>query len=138
MTIRATITGRLGKDAEFRTLQDGTPVANFSVASDDRSKKDAPTQWVRCALFGRRAQAVLPYLTKGKQVVIAGTLSMREYQGKDGAARAGLECRVEDVELMGGKSDGGAETSAAPQRSAAPAADFYGQAADGFSDDVPF
>jgi single-strand DNA-binding protein len=117
------IAGNIGKDAELRSLNDGTPVAQFSVA--DSQGRDKPTIWWRCALFGKRAESLAPYLVKGGQVTVTGTVTEREYTDKDGTPRKSMDVRVQDVALQGGKRDQG-ETSA-PARKAA--SDF---------DDPPF
>jgi len=106
-----TIAGNLGKDAETRYLGDGTPVASFSVA--DSQGKDKPTIWWSCSLFGKRAESLAPYLVKGGQVTVTGTVSEREYE-KDGQKRKAMDIRVNDVALQGGKREGtaqGSETS---------------------------
>ena len=78
------IAGNLGKDAEVRYLPDGTAVASFSVA--DSQGKDKPTIWWNASLFGKRAESLAPYLVKGGQVTVTGTVSEREYE-KDGQKR---------------------------------------------------
>jgi single-strand DNA-binding protein len=127
-----TIAGQLGRDAEVRFLPDGTGVASFSVA--DSQGKEKPTIWWRCSLFGKRAESLAPYLTKGQSVTVSGTVTEREYQ-KDGATVKAMEIRVQDVALQGGKRDGAAPAARAPapQRAAAPAGSF-----DDMESDIPF
>ena len=97
-----TIAGNLGKDAEVRYLPDGTAVASFSVA--DSQGKDKPTIWWNASLFGKRAESLAPYLVKGGQVTVTGTVSEREYE-KDGQKRKSMDVRVSDVALQGGKRE---------------------------------
>jgi single-strand DNA-binding protein len=125
-----TIAGVLGKDAETRYLPNGDPVASFSVA--DSQGKDKPTIWWNCSLFGKRAESLAPYLTKGQAVTVSGTITEREYTDKDGTQRKAMEVRVQDVALQGGKRDAQPQ---APQR-AAPAK----AAPSGFDDseEIPF
>lgn len=108
-----TIAGQLGKDAEVRYLPNGDPVTSFSVA--DSQGKDKPTIWWRCSLFGKRAESLAPYLTKGQAVTVSGTVTEREYQ-KDGTTHKAMEIRVQDVALQGGKRD----AAPAPARAQAP------------------
>lgn len=110
-----TVAGQLGKDAEIKYLNNGDPVASFSVA--DSQGKDKPTIWWRCSLFGKRAESLAPYLLKGQAVTVTGTLTEREYTDKDGAQKKAQEVRVNDVALQGGKR----EESAAPAQRQAPA-----------------
>ena len=103
-----TITGNLGKDAELRSLNDGTPFLSFSVA--DSQGRDKPTIWWECALFGKRAESLQQYLTKGQQVTVVGTVSEREWTDRDGDKRKSMSVRVGDLALQGGRRD------AEPQR----------------------
>ena len=120
-----TIAGQLGKDAEVRYLPNGDPVTSFSVA--DSQGRDKPTIWWRCSLFGKRAESLAPYLTKGQAVTVSGTVTEREYTDKDGTQKKAMEVRVQDVALQGGKREGAAPASSpapAPAQSRAPAGGF--------------
>lgn len=92
-----TIAGNIGKSAEVRNTQDGTPIAGFSVAVEDRSGKEKTTVWFECSLWGRRGETLAQYLTKGSKIVVTGELSTREYNGK-----TYLQVRADNVTLMGG------------------------------------
>lgn len=112
-----TITGNVGKEAVRRSLNDGTAVLSFSVA--DNQGKDKPTIWWNCSLFGKRADALQQYLTKGQQVTVIGTVSEREYTDKDGHQRKSMDVRVNDIALQGGRQEGAAQQQAyAPQHPA--------------------
>ena len=90
-------TGNLGNDC--RPGQAGqTPVVNFSVAVKSGYGQNEQTIWVDCALFGNRATALDPYLTKGQTVAVRGELGTREHNGKTYIA-----CKVNDVTLVGSK-----------------------------------
>lgn len=93
----AVFIGRLGKDAELKTLDGGKQVINFSLAVDDGKDK---TLWVDCAKWSEKT-AVLPYLLKGTQVAVTGNVGLRKWDG--GAA---LTCRVLDLKLLGTKTQG--------------------------------
>ena len=125
--------GNLGKDAETRYLQSGDPVVSFSVGVKAGYGDKATTTWARCSMFGKRGEAVAPYLTKGQQVAISGEASLREYTDKQGQQRASLEVRVNDLTLAGGKRE--AQQSPQAPRQQAP------QQSGGFSDmddSIPF
>ena len=134
-----TITGTLGRDMEQRTMPNGDPVGNFSVA--DSQGRDKPTIWWNCQLFGKRVAALAPYLLKGQQVTVAGTVTEREWVDKEGGKRKQMEIRVSDLALQGGKREPSAEP--APAQRAAPAprpapAPSAGSEFDDMTDDVPF
>ena len=109
-----TICGNLGKDVELKFLPSGDPIANFSVA--DSQGKDKQSIWWNCTIFGKRAESLSPYLTKGAVVTVVGSVSEREWTDKDGNKRKSMDVRVNDIALQGGRK----EASEAP-RQAAPA-----------------
>lgn len=111
-----TVAGNLGKDMEIRTMPNGDPVGNFSVA--DSQGKDKPSIWWNCQLFGKRAAALQPYLVKGQQVTVAGTVTEREWTGKEGDKRKSMEIRVTEIALQGGKRDQGAAPAQQYQQAA--------------------
>jgi single-strand DNA-binding protein len=129
-----TIAGQLGRDAEVRFLPNGDPVANFSVADSQGKDKDAI--WWNCQLFGKRAESLGQYLTKGQSVTITGSVSQRKYTDKNGVEKISTDVRVNDVALQGGKRD---ETprQAAPQRQQASKPSNRGGFED-MNDDIPF
>ena len=127
-------TGRLGQDCEKRVTQGGMTIASFSVAVDYGYGDNKGTNWIRCSLFGKRAEGQLPqYLVKGAQVAISGELKVREYDDKEGNKRTSVEVSVDKLDLIGGKSEGGQKQS--------PASDpFAGQhnPTQNVSEDLPF
>ena len=108
-------TGNIGNDAETRHIPSGEAVVGFNVAVKSGYGDKAVTTWVRCAIWGKRGEAVAPYLLKGQLVGVSGELSAREWQNKDGQTKTSIEVRVNDVQLLG-KKDG--QQQAAPQRQA--------------------
>jgi len=109
-------TGRLGRDAELRhTKAKGEPVLSVSLAVSGR-EKDAPPTWVSVSLFGKRAEALEKYLTKGSRVGVVGRIALREYEGRDGVPRASLELVASDITLLGEpRKDGDAGQQDRPQ-----------------------
>ena len=134
-----TITGTLGRDMEQRAMPNGDPVGNFSVA--DSQGRDKPTIWWNCQLFGKRVAALAPYLLKGQQVTVAGTVTEREWVDKEGGKRKQMEIRVSDLALQGGKREPSAEPAPAQRAAPAPRPATAPSAGSGFcdmTDDVPF
>lgn len=122
-----TVAGRVGKDAELRRTQSGDGVCSFTVAVDQRDGREKTTNWWRCTIWGKRGEALAPYLLKGASVTVSGEFSASEYEGKPQ-----LNIRVNEVALQGGRNEGGS-----PQRAATPPADLGGD--EGFDPtDVPF
>lgn len=96
------IAGRIGRDAEMRQLQNGTSVCRFTVAVDSRKGQEKVTTWISCTIFGKRAEALHRFLTKGTTVAAVGDAEVRTYQAKDGAHRAELGLVVSEITLLGG------------------------------------
>lgn len=126
-------TGNIGKDAESRFLPNGDPVVSFSVGVKSGYGEKATTTWARCAMFGKRAESVSSYLTKGQLVGISGEVTLREWNDKEGQKRSSLEVRVNDLTLLG-KKDG---QQAAQPRQQAPAPQQSGGFSD-MDDSIPF
>ena len=111
-----TITGNLTRDAELRAMNDGTAVLSFAVG--DNQGRDKKAIFWRSSLFGKRAEALAPYLKKGQQVTIVGSVTEREYTDKDGQKRTSMELRVNDLALQGGRPDAQEAPRAAPRQTA--------------------
>lgn len=99
-------TGNLGKDAEQKYTAGGDSIVSFSVACKAGFGDKATTTWVRCTIFGKRGDAVLKFLNKGQLVGVSGEFSAREWDDKEGNKRTSIECRVNDLTLLGGKQEG--------------------------------
>lgn len=125
------VTGRIGSDAEKRSLQSGKAVVSFSVADQQGWGDNKHTLWIKCAMFGERAEKLLPYLTKGSLVEVVGTPSVEAWIKKgDNTAQAALKLTVSEVKLHGGSQDGG-------KRDDKPVAD-KGRATAVHDDDAPW
>ena len=121
---RVAITGNLTRDPELRHAQNGTPILDMGVAVNDRAKNQQTGEWedrpnfVDLTMFGKRAEAVAPYLSKGSKVAVEGRLRWSQWQAKDGSKRSKLEVAVDEIEFM--SRDGAVARSAAPQPGYAP------------------
>jgi len=109
-------TGRLSRDSEQRFTQGGMAICSFTVAVDYGFGDKKGTNWVRCSLFGKRAEGGLPqYLKKGTQVAVSGELRLGEYTDKDGNTRTSVDLNVNDVTLIGGRGDSGGQSGGQQQ-----------------------
>ncbi len=129
-----TVAGQLGRDAEVRFLPNGDPVANFSIADSQGKDKDAI--WWNCQLFGKRAESLAQYLTKGQAVTITGSVSQRKYTDKNGVEKISTDVRVNDVALQGGKRE--ATQSQQPQQRQQASEPKNSRGFEDMDDDVPF
>lgn len=108
MTInKAIITGNITRDVELRSTGGGLSVANFSVAVNERVKNTSSGEWedranfIDCTMFGKRAEALAQYLTKGTKVTVEGRLRWSQWEDKNGGGkRSKIEIVVDELELM--------------------------------------
>lgn len=128
------VSGNLGKDAELRSMPDGTQILSFSVA--DSQGKDKSSIWWNCSLFGKRAASLQQYLAKGQQVTVNGNITEREWSDKDGQPRKSMEIRVNDIALQGGKRE--AAPVATPRAAAPRQAQSVPSGFDSADDDIPY
>lgn len=129
-----TIAGRLTRDAEIRTTNNGDRLASFSVAVDDRSSREKATLFFDCTLFGKRGEALAPHLTKGSPVCVSGDLGTREHNGK-----TYLGVRADNVTLLGKaeRGGGGGDDGFRNEGSGGVSGGGGNRAAD-LDDDIPF
>jgi single-strand DNA-binding protein len=151
------IIGNLGNDPDVKYTATGDPVVNLSLATTDSWKDKSTgdlqekTEWHRVVLFRRLAEIARDYLKKGSQVYIEGRLQTRKWQDKEGHDRYTTEIVGNDMQMLGGRansganvdsggppSGGGDEGYAAPQRSGGGGGGKRPAGADDFDDDVPF
>ena len=126
-----TLTGNLGKDCRVGQAGSHT-VCNFNVAMKSGYGDKEQTLWIDCALWGKQAESKLPdYLLKGQQVAVTGELGSREHEGK-----TYLTCRVNSIDLVGGKSD--APKPAAQQEQAPTQGGGSAGGSSDFDTDIPF
>ena len=118
-------TGNLGHSAEQKFITSGESVVEFSVAVKSGFGAKASTTWAKCAMWGKRGEAVLQYLKKGQLVGVSGEVTLRQYVKKDGTSGASLEVRVNDLTLLGKN-----EVAQDDESSASPSTDI--------DDDIPF
>lgn len=95
--------GRIGKDAELRQITKGeTAVSNFSLAVEVGWGERKKTLWLDCTLWGKQAETLTQYLTKGKTIAILGQLDVRAWISKQGGeAQGAIQVNVSEVTLCG-------------------------------------
>ena len=108
--IIAIAAGRLARDAELRTTQSGTSVCSFTIACDAGYGDKKRTEWVKVALFGKRADGLNPYLKKGTALTVQGEAKSNGWV-KDGEAKTEIEIFADKVTLQGSKQ-GSSESQA--------------------------
>jgi len=96
------ILGRLGNDPEVRTTQNGTIVASLSIATNDGIGENITTEWHRVTVFGKGAEVVQKYCTKGSQLFVEGRISTNKYQDKNGNTQYSTQIIANNFQFIGG------------------------------------
>lgn len=106
-----TIAGNLGRDPELRYLPSGQSVCDFSVAVTERwhnrktDIQEEKTTWMRVTAWGRLAEICNEHLSKGRQVLVVGTIDASAWTDANNNARATLELTARTVKFLGRKDD---------------------------------
>lgn len=115
------IIANLGADAEMRYAPSGDPVVSFRCATNkswtgNDGQKHESSVWWRVTYWGKTAEKLMPYLLKGKQVMVKGELDTpKPFQLKDGTWAAGLELKASFLKLLGGGSGGSSQSTSFSQ-----------------------
>src|SRR4051794_1156611 len=109
---RVILVGNLGRDAELRYTPGGAAVATLNMATtevwnDKSGQRQEKTEWHRVVFWGKVAESLTEYLTKGKQVYVEGRLETRQWNDKDGNKRYTTEVKGDKIVLLGGGGGGG-------------------------------
>ncbi len=110
---RVILVGNLGRDAELRYTPGGAPVATLSLATtevfkDREGQRKEQTEWHRVVVWGKTAESLNEYLTKGKQIYVEGRLQTRKWEEKGAepgdkpTTRYTTEIRADRIVLLGG------------------------------------
>jgi single-strand DNA-binding protein len=139
------LVGNLGRDAELRYTPGGSPVATINLPTteiwnDKAGQRQEKTEWHRVVLWGKTAESLNEYLTKGKQIYVEGRLQTRQWDDKDGNKRYTTEIRGDRIVLLGGGGMGTGGGGRQQPRSAGTSPDEHmpepgGELTD---DDIPF
>lgn len=146
------LVGNLGRDPEIRYMPSGEPVANVTIATSSKYKSKTgemveETEWHKVTFFGKLAEIVGQYLKKGKPVYVEGRIKTRKYTDKDGIEKYATDIIANEMQMLGGREDGGGSEQPTPHpaQRPAPRQEAPRQAASsgggGFSDmddDIPF
>ena len=113
-----TLTGRLCRDTELRTLNSGSVVTSFTLAVDRRRKADG-ADFIMCTAWGKTAELITKYVHKGDRIGIAGHIATSTYDNKEGIRQFKTEVIAEEVEFLG-KSQGTQQAAKAPEPAGVP------------------
>ena len=132
-----TFIGNIGK-IETKVMTSGESVVNFSLAcnenwKDKSGEKQEKTEWINCVAYRKLAEIMRDYVQVGSQSYVSGKMQTRKYTDKAGIEKYSTEIIVNEMVMLGGKSDSKPEEARAPRPPAAvPAAGFDDM------DNIPF
>jgi len=102
--LSCSLIGNLGSDPEMKYGQNGSGRLQMNVAVNQRTRVEGEwtekTEWVRCTVFGARAESLANHLRKGMRVFVSGRLEARPWTSNQGEVRAGLEVIADTVEFF--------------------------------------
>jgi len=106
MRNKVQLIGHVGQDPEIKTLEGGKKLANITIATNDayykeNGEKVEQTEWHKVIAWGKTAEIVEKYVTKGKEIAISGKLTHRSYDDKDGNKRYVTEVVANELVLIG-------------------------------------
>ncbi|HQU83551.1 MAG TPA: single-stranded DNA-binding protein [Pyrinomonadaceae bacterium] len=108
MSTTISILGNTGRDVELRYTPQGTPVANFSIASNTvrntANGKQKKTDWYNVSAFGKQGETLAKYVSKGDQILIRGKLTFNPWLDREGNARVSADVILQDFEFAGGNA----------------------------------
>ena len=131
-----TLIGNLTRDAEVSYLKSGSAVAKMSIASNRSVKRgdnwENEVSYFDVSLFGKSAENLKQYLTKGKKIGVSGSLRQDRWE-KGGQKFSKVYVVADDIQLLGGQGEGGSKSHSAPQQTSSND-NFNGD----FQEDIPF
>jgi single-strand DNA-binding protein len=140
--------GRVGRDPEIKYTPSGSPVAKFSLATDETFKdrsgaQQRRTEWHNIVAWNKLAEICGEYLTKGKQVYIEGSIRSRQWEDQSGNKRTGFDIVARTMQMLGSKADSERAASASARTSGPGAEDSGGppeppSEGEITDDDIPF
>jgi len=106
MRNKVQLIGHVGQEPEIKTIESGKKVAKFSLATNEnytnsKGEKVEQTEWHRLTAWGKTAEIIEKYVTKGKEIAIEGKLTHRSYDDKNGEKRYVTDVVVSELLLIG-------------------------------------
>lgn len=137
--------GNLTRDPELRATPSGTAVCQFGLAvnriyNNSNGERQEETTFVDIEAWGRQAETISKYVTKGNPLFVEGRLKLDSWENKEGEKRSKMKVVLENMQLISQRGEGGGYSpsdSASPARDSAPASGSSSKSED-IEEDVPF
>ena len=133
------LTGRLTRDPEVRYTDGGLSIARFTLAVNRRFKQEngPDADFIRCIAFGKTAEFIEKYFSKGRKMDLNGRIQTGSYQNQDGATVYTTDIIVENVEFGESRSAAGNGSNNGNQMPT-PGDDGFMNIPDGLDEELPF
>ena len=146
MLNRVMLIGNLGADPDVRYTPGGDPIATLRLATTRRWKdrntneRKEETEWHRVVFFGALAKVAADYLKKGSQLYVSGRIRTQKWTDKEGQERFTTDIVGEELNMLGGKSDGGntQNNSVGKEKNSGHSYSGNNGYPEDFDDDIPF
>lgn len=136
------LAGNLTRDPQLSTLPSNTSVCEFGMAINRKWRSPSgemkeDTCFVEMKAFGKPAETLNQYMSKGKPLLVEGRLKYEQWEGKDGGKRSKLYVVVENFQFLGASSGAGGGGGGQSNRAPAPARAAAAASAPSYDDDMP-
>lgn len=106
MKNKVQLIGNVGNEPEVKTFGEGKKLANITLATNDyyindKGERVEQTEWHKVTAWGKVAEIIEKYVSKGKEIAIEGKLTHRSYDDKEGNKRYITEVVANDILLLG-------------------------------------
>ncbi len=139
---RVILIGRMVKDPDLRYTQNGSSVANFSVANNRiytvNGEKKEYTSFFNCIAWGKLGEAIAQYCKKGHRIGIEGRLQQRSWDDQNGNKRSTVEVVVENFQFLTPRQGQEMSQSEMPEHSSSPEDISYSNDNPFSDDEIPF
>ena len=140
------LVGNVGQDPEVKSTQSGSMIANLSIATSETWKdkntgnQEERTEWHRVVFFGKLAEIISQYVSRGSKLYIEGQLRTRKWQDNSGQDRYTTEIVGSEMQMLDGKSSSGGQYEQGHSRPQPPpvAPPPSNTGVNDFDDDIPF
>jgi single-strand DNA-binding protein len=110
MSATVSLIGNLGKEPETKITDNGTFIANFSIASNTfRNTQEGrveKTDWFRVTAFGKQAETIARYVRKGHRLYVQGRLTFSPWLDRNESPQSGAEIVLQEFQFLTGKQEG--------------------------------
>jgi len=137
--------GNLTRDPELRSTPSGTAVCQFGLAvnriyNNSNGERQEETTFVDIEAWGRQAETISKYVTKGNPLFVEGRLKLDSWENKEGEKRNKMKVVLENMQLISQRGEGGgySQSDASPPAAASASASGNAQKGEDIEEDVPF